>query len=81
MTSRNTVGDSDLSNVIAILAAKLPDAPLNLVEVPGLTTGYQVGLVWNDGVYDGASPVIDYQVSYKQAGSNSYTIFASNIIE
>jgi hypothetical protein len=60
VTSRNTVGDSDLSDAIAILAAKPPDAPLNLAEVPGLTTAYQVGLLWNDGVYDGASPVIDY---------------------
>ena len=60
MTARNTVGDSNMSEIITILAAKQPDAPLNLVNVPGLTTAYQIGLAWNDGVYDGASSVIDY---------------------
>ena len=60
MTARNTVGDSNMSEIITILAAKQPDAPLNLAEVPGLTTAYQIGLIWIDGVYDGASPVIDY---------------------
>jgi hypothetical protein len=40
VTSRNTVGDSNLSEVIVILAAKPADAPQNLAEVPGLTTAY-----------------------------------------
>jgi hypothetical protein len=29
VTSRNTVGDSNLSNEIVILAAKPPDVPIN----------------------------------------------------
>lgn len=60
MTARNTVGDSLQSEAISILAAKLPDAPLDLQEIPGISTAYQIGLVWSDGNYDGASPVIDY---------------------
>lgn len=81
VTARNTVGDSNMSEIITILAAKPPDVPLNLREVPGLTTAYQVGLIWEDGLYDGASPVLDYQVSYKEVSSSTYIIFASNIIE
>jgi len=60
VTSRNTVGISLDSETITILAAKPPDVPLNLAEVPGLTTAYQIGLIWEDGAYDGSSPVIDY---------------------
>ena len=47
----------------------------------GKTTAYQIGLKWDDGSYDGASPVIDYQVSYAEASSSTFTIFASNILE
>jgi len=60
VTALNTVGESLQSDPLAILAAKLPDAPLNLQNVPLVTTAYQVGLQWQAGAYDGASPVIDY---------------------
>jgi hypothetical protein len=40
VTSRNTVGSSDYSSEIQILAAKKPDAPINFVNVPGITTAY-----------------------------------------
>jgi 2-C-methyl-D-erythritol 4-phosphate cytidylyltransferase len=35
VTARNTVGDSDLSQMVTILAAKIPDAPLSLQNVEG----------------------------------------------
>ena len=38
VTARNTVGSSNYSSEVSILAAKQPDAPVNLLEVPGLTT-------------------------------------------
>jgi hypothetical protein len=60
VTARNSVGDSLPSESIAILAAKPPDAPVELSDVPGQTTAYQIGVQWSDGTYDGASPVIDY---------------------
>jgi hypothetical protein len=37
--ARNSVGESNLSDPITILAAKEPDAPLNFNNIPGLTTG------------------------------------------
>ena len=35
VTARNAVGDSGYSEVVSILAAKLPDSPINFLEVPG----------------------------------------------
>jgi len=40
LTARNTVGFSLLSAVISVLAAKPPDAPLNLANEPTVTTAY-----------------------------------------
>jgi hypothetical protein len=38
-------------------------------------------LKWQDGAYDGARPVLDYKISYAEASSNTFTVFASNVIE
>jgi hypothetical protein len=80
VTARNTVGSSLYSEEISILAAKVPDAPINLVNVPAVTTAYQVGLSWQDGPYNGGSPVIDYQVSFTTVDSDTYAIFESGIL-
>ena len=40
VTARNEVGSSLDSEVVEILAAKLPDAPINLANVPEVTTAY-----------------------------------------
>jgi hypothetical protein len=81
VTARNSVGSGDQSVALAVLAAELPDAPLNVVNVPGVTTGYQVGLSWTDGAYNGGSPIIDYQISFTEDSSNTYAIFASGITD
>lgn len=78
--ARNSVGVSLNSDPITILVAKAPDAPINLQNVPALTTGYQVGLDWEEGPYNGASPVIDYRVQYKPVGDSTYQIFASGVV-
>lgn len=44
-----------------------------------ITTAYQIGLEWTEGAYNGASPVIDYQVSYKAEGETDYSIYMSGI--
>jgi hypothetical protein len=66
VTARNSVGSSLESGEVVILAAKTPDAPLNLLNVPAITTAYQIGLEWTEGVYNGGSPVIDYELSYTE---------------
>jgi hypothetical protein len=38
--ARNSVGLSNESAELSVLAAKLPDAPVTLVDVPGTTTAY-----------------------------------------
>jgi hypothetical protein len=78
--ARNSVGYSSDSIELSVIAAKLPDAPINLVNVPATTTAYQVGFSWSDGAYNGGSPVIDYQVSFTEASGSIYAIFASGIL-
>ncbi len=39
-----------------------PSAPLNVKEDRQKTTGYTIGLVWDEGTDDGGTPVIDYAV-------------------
>jgi len=40
VTARNSVGSSDQSIAVAILAAKVPDSPLTLQNNAAVTTGY-----------------------------------------
>lgn len=80
MRARNTVGFSLESEPISILVASPPDAPISLVNVPGKTTAYQVGLNWQDASYDGSSPVIDYRVSYALESDLIWQVFESNVI-
>ena len=77
VTARNSVGNSVLSTAVSIRAAKIPDAPINLANVPAITTAYQIGLSWTEGVYNGGSPVLDYQVEYKITTDATYTVYAS----
>ncbi len=79
MTARNSVGSSEQSISIAILAAKIPDAPLLLSNVDSVTTGYQIGLIWQEGNYNGGSPVIDYEVSYSVNSSTSFAVYAASL--
>ena len=43
VTARNAVGSSAESVPVEILAAQVPDAPINLVNVPEVTSAAQVG--------------------------------------
>jgi len=67
--ARNTVGLSAESSSLSVLAAILPDTPLNLANNPSQTNAYQIGLSWQDGAYNGGSPIIDYQVSFAEEAS------------
>ena len=79
VTARNTVGSGLQSLPVSVLAAKPPDAPLNLANVASITTAYQIGLTWIPGAYDGASPVLDYRVNYKSELDQTYTIYADGV--
>lgn len=73
--SRSSYGESTESDVLSVLVAKVPDAPLSLVEVPGKTTGSQVGISWEAGIYDGASPVLDFQVNYRVSTDTDWIVY------
>lgn len=77
--ARNAVGFSLDSQEVSILAAKIPEAPINLANNVAITTAYQIGLTWDQGVYNGGSAVIDYRLSYKESTSNSFTYYATDL--
>jgi hypothetical protein len=63
VTALNLIGssvESEEGNGAIILT--VPDAPIDLTNVPAITTASQVGLSWTDGVATGGSPILDYTV-------------------
>jgi hypothetical protein len=46
------------------VSATVPNAPINLARNSALTTTSQISITWEDGVFNGGSPVIDYMLSY-----------------
>lgn len=47
--------------------------------MPEVTTAYQIGLTWDEGVDNGGSPVLDYKLSFKDVSESVFTVFESNI--
>jgi len=80
ITARNSVGSSLQSASVSIRAAELPDAPIDLANVPLITTAYQIGLDWKEGVYNGGSPVIDYRVTYKVSTAANFSPYKDGIV-
>lgn len=61
----NSVGDGPASPVGGdAVSATVPDAPQNLARSNSLTTTTALSLTWDDGNFDGGSPVTSYEVSY-----------------
>lgn len=77
--ARNTVGYSLDSEVITIRAARIPDAPVNLVNDLSVTTDERIKITWSDVPYDGGSPVIDYDIYFDQ-GLSVFVLLDSGII-
>jgi hypothetical protein len=81
VSARNPVGTSALSETVQIIAATYADSPVLVQNVPGITTQAQIGLAWSEGPYNGGTPVLDYQVSYKEATSADYTVYSTLVAE
>jgi hypothetical protein len=45
----------------------VPDAPVNLLNNPSITSSFVIGFSWEDGSSDGGSPVLDYKITYDQS--------------
>lgn len=51
----------------------VPDRPVNLTNDPNYNFYNSIGLTWDDGAYDGGSPVIDYLLWITQ-GNASFAV-------
>lgn len=69
----NVYGDSlisDAGNGAVIMT--VPDAPVSLAENSLLRGATQIGLTWTEGLSDGGSPVLDYNIHF-DLGDGVYT--------
>ncbi len=65
VTAVNSYGSSltSLPGGIAKIL-RVPDVPKGLANVPTITTGTQIGLLWSAGDESGGTPVTDYTIAY-----------------
>lgn len=47
----------------------VPDAPINLANDPSVTSDTLIKIMWENGLSDGGTPVIDYDVYYDQGAA------------
>ena len=69
---RGSSPESGVSNGVVILS--VPDAPINLVNVPAITDGTTIGIEWEIGVEEGGTSVLDYRVSYDEGIGNEVVV-------
>lgn len=81
VAARNSVGLGPQSDSVSIRAAEVPLQPINLVNVPEITTAYQIGLDWDHPTYDGGSPVLDYSVSYKVTTDTDWIVYDPAVLD
>ena len=60
----NIIGDSSPSPSIAIMAATIPDAPINLVQIASSSVSITFG--WSAPVYNGGTSITDYKVYWNE---------------
>ena len=79
MRARNSVGYSSYSTPFTILAAIIPDEPINFERDEGLTSKTQVAFTWSAPSDNGGSAVIDYAIEMDSNNSGSYTEVATGV--
>jgi hypothetical protein len=65
VSATNIIGSTEFSpagNGAILLTT--PDSPVNLANVPSITTGSRIGLTWSDGAADGGAPILDYLITW-----------------
>jgi hypothetical protein len=60
------------------LTKLIPDAPVNLENIPETTDAFSISFSWEDGLSDGGMPVEDYTIYYDQ-GLGTYIQLDSGI--
>jgi hypothetical protein len=59
---------------------RIPDAPLNLANLPLVTLADRIGLEWTDGPENGGTNVLDYRVLSNGGSGDVFTAIESNIL-
>ena len=60
-TSQESVADN------GAIILTIPDAPLSVANLPLITSGSQIGVIWSEGAMNGGAEVLDYKVWSDQA--------------
>lgn len=76
--AKNAIGSSVASSIFPVVAATLPDPPVNLTRDQVNTSKTQVAITWSAGPSNGGSVVIDYTIFWDQ-GINSFVQATSGI--
>lgn len=62
----NEIGEGELSDPFLVVAATVPDAPIQLTRDDYLSSREVIAFSWNEGTGNGGSSIIDYRVSFDQ---------------
>jgi hypothetical protein len=57
----------------------VPDAPIEFANVPEITDSDKIGVVWQDGLNDGSTPVLDYRIWYALE-ANEFEILEAGVL-
>jgi titin len=74
----NDLGEGPLSEPYLVVAATVPDAPIQLTRNELLTSKEAVSFTWQPGTSHGGSPIIEYRVSFDQ-GSDSWIVLSTSV--
>jgi hypothetical protein len=65
VAATNAYGTSDYSEIgSGALLQLVPDAPVNLLNDPDVTSATKIKVTWDDGLEYGGSTIIDYTINY-----------------
>ena len=79
IVSVNVYGESQQSLAgNGALIQTIPDSPINLVNDASTSTGYLIKFTWTEGISNGGSKVIDYNIYYDQ-GLGVYVLLAQKV--
>jgi hypothetical protein len=74
--AQNSYGKSEISPVgNGAIIVTVPNPPINLSNNPSVTTATQIGINWQDGIFNGGKPVTDYRISFDKGLGGNMPIF------
>jgi hypothetical protein len=78
--SVNIYGDSAIYSMAGngAVILNVPDSPISLTNDASITNAYQINFSWTQGLSNGGTEVIDYNVYYDQ-GLSTYVLLAEKL--